>query len=63
MSKIQFAVYVVVLAMAYCEEEQIPILPLLVIGWCRFWYAVAEFAGRQGLAAENKYWKMVKVNG
>lgn len=61
--KLQVALYAVVLLLAYCEEQQIPVMPLLWAALSRFWYGIAEFAGRQGLKVESRYWETVKANG
>lgn len=55
MRKVQIAIYLCVLVMAFCEEENIPIMPAFWHYWSRFWYSLAEFAGRTGIQAEHHY--------
>jgi hypothetical protein len=62
MNRVKIAAYLVILALAYCEEEEIPVIPLLYLAWMRFWYGIAEFAGAQGIKAENAYWKAVRAD-
>lgn len=62
MNRVKIAVYLVIIALAYCEEEQIPVIPFLYLGWMRFWYGVAAFAGSMGIQAENRYWKAVRAD-
>ena len=61
MRKLQFAVYLVVLVMAFCEEENIPVVPAFWHYWSRFWYELAEFSGQTGISAEHHYNESVKV--
>lgn len=59
MSKIQIAIYVVVLVLAYCEQEQIPIGALVWNALAEFWYGLALFAGSMGIKAEGYYHREV----
>jgi hypothetical protein len=59
MSRVQIAVYVAVLVLAYCEEEQIPVLALFWTTVTKFWYGLAEFAGTMGIKAESHYHREV----
>lgn len=55
MRKVQIAIYLIILLCAYCEQEQIPVNAYLWHSLSRFWYGLAEFAGRQGIRAESNY--------
>lgn len=61
MRKVQLALYVIVIILAFCEEEQIPVIPAFWYYWSKFWYGLAEFAGRTGINAEHNYNESMKV--
>lgn len=61
MRKVQIAAYIALLILAYCDEENIPVIPAFWHYWSKFWYGLAGFAGRTGLHAENQYNETMKV--
>lgn len=63
MRKLQIAAYLLMLVVAYCEQEEIPLGAFLWYQMMRFWYGLAEFAGRQGIIAEKNYNQEVMTNG
>lgn len=60
MKKAQIIVYLVIVMLAYCEQEQIPVGALIWHELSAFWYGLAEFAGRLGMSAEKKYYREVQ---
>lgn len=63
MRKLQIAIYILMLVVAYCEQEEIPLGVFIYHQSMRFWYGLAEFAGRQGIKAEKNYHQEVMANG
>jgi hypothetical protein len=55
MRKLQIVIYLFIILCAYCEQEQIPVSAYLWHSTANFWYGLAEFAGRRGIAAEANY--------
>lgn len=60
---LKLAVYAVILVVAWCDQEQIPLVPLVWVGLMRTFYDIAEFCGRMGIRCETRYWESVNANG
>jgi hypothetical protein len=58
-SRVQIALYIVVAVLAYCEQEQIPVLALVWKSVTDFWYGLAAFAGAMGMKSEANYYREV----
>lgn len=62
MNKWQFIAYFIMLFIAACEQEQIPVLALLWYALFKFCYGLSEFVGSIGISCEKNYYKAVKEN-
>lgn len=59
MRKVQIALYLVLIAYLVLGEDS-PIGAYVYFYMARFWYGLAEYAGRNGINMENKYYEEVQ---